>query len=78
MLTIGTAECLGSQWQRDAALGAAIKKSVWQNVGQTPRYSACMTVRLLPYADSADWLPRHAGGLAPRHAGGLAPASRSR
>ena len=40
MLTIGTAECLGSQWQRDAALGAAIKKSVWQNVGQTPRYNA--------------------------------------
>ena len=30
MLTIGTAECLGSQWQRDAALGAAIKKSAWQ------------------------------------------------
>ena len=35
-----SAECLGSQWQRDAALGAAIKKSVWQNVGQTPRYNA--------------------------------------
>ena len=35
-----SAECLGSQWQRDAALGAAIKKSVWQNVGQTQRDAA--------------------------------------
>ena len=57
MLTIGTAECLGSQWQRDAALGAAIKKSVWQNVGQTPRYNACMTVRLLTNVGCAEKAP---------------------